>query len=87
MDKISLITETFRQQYSLSKREKEVLHLLLQGLSNDEIGSKLYLSTKTVKNIVSAILAKSNIQTRYKLQAKAIDLLCTPISDWGKVYE
>lgn len=82
VDKISIIIETFKLQYELSERETEVLILLIQGLSNDEIGNRLNLSTKTIKNIVSAILAKSNMQTRYKLQAKAIEMLCTPISEW-----
>lgn len=82
VNKLQLINEALKQQYDLSKRETEVMQLLLQGLSNDEIGDRLNLSTKTVKNIVSAIFAKSNLQTRYKLQAKAIEMLCIPIGEW-----
>lgn len=78
VNKLQLINEALKQQYELSDRETEVLHLLIQGLSNNEIGDKLYLSTKTIKNYVSAIYDKTCIPTRYKLQGKVTDMLCTP---------
>nr|WP_042192448.1 response regulator transcription factor [Kibdelosporangium sp. MJ126-NF4]CEL19357.1 two-component system response regulator [Kibdelosporangium sp. MJ126-NF4]CTQ94844.1 two-component system response regulator [Kibdelosporangium sp. MJ126-NF4] len=43
---------------SLSEREREVVGLIGQGLSNAEIGSALHLSEATVKGYVSAVLGK-----------------------------
>jgi DNA-binding NarL/FixJ family response regulator len=43
---------------SLSDREREVVALIGQGLSNAEIGSALHLSEATVKGYVSAVLGK-----------------------------
>jgi len=45
-------------------RQQEVLHLLLDGMSNKEIGRILRLSDETVKNHVSAILRGFGVQTR-----------------------
>jgi DNA-binding NarL/FixJ family response regulator len=43
---------------SLSDREREVVTLIGQGLSNAEIGNELHLSEATVKGYVSAVLGK-----------------------------
>jgi DNA-binding NarL/FixJ family response regulator len=48
----------------LTPREEEVLHLLVEGLSNKEIGARLHLSEGTVKNHVSAIIAKLQANDR-----------------------
>lgn len=48
----------------LTKREWEVLELMSQGLSNEEIAQALILSEKTVKNHVSSILKKLNVADR-----------------------
>lgn len=48
----------------LTKREREVLDLIADGLSNREIGERLFLSEKTVKNYVSHVLAKLDLQRR-----------------------
>ncbi|XID92908.1 response regulator [Paenibacillaceae bacterium WGS1546] len=42
----------------LTYREKEVLHLMVEGYANSDISRKLELSSKTVSNYVSAILNK-----------------------------
>jgi RNA polymerase sigma factor (sigma-70 family) len=55
----------------LSEREKEVLQLVGQGLSNKEIGKKLYISESTVKNHLRNILAKLHLQNRMQLIAFA----------------
>ena len=48
----------------LTPREEEVLRLLAEGLSNKEIGARLHLTEGTVKNYVSAIIAKLQANDR-----------------------
>ncbi|MET7761353.1 response regulator transcription factor [Streptomyces sp. NPDC005393] len=48
----------------LSPREREILALIGEGLTNREIGKRLYLSEKTVKNHISRLLAKLGVERR-----------------------
>ncbi len=61
----------------LSLREKEVLILIAEGLSNTDIAVRLYLSSSTVKDHVSAILGKLEVDSRIRaaLIAQAAGLL------------
>ncbi len=56
----------------LTERELEVLGCLAKGLSNQEIGNKLFISEKTVKTHVSSILSKLNLTDRTKAAIYAI---------------
>jgi DNA-binding NarL/FixJ family response regulator len=49
---------------ALSLREGQVLALIAEGLTNREIGARLGLAEKTVKNYVSALLAKLGMERR-----------------------
>jgi two-component system response regulator DevR len=49
---------------SLSEREREILGLIAEGLTNRQIGERLFLAEKTVKNYVSALLAKLGMERR-----------------------
>ncbi|WP_327111134.1 response regulator transcription factor [Streptomyces sp. NBC_01341] len=49
---------------ALSEREKAVLELIGEGLTNRQISKKLYLSEKTVKNHISRLLAKLGVERR-----------------------
>jgi DNA-binding NarL/FixJ family response regulator len=49
---------------SLTERERHVLELIGEGLSNREIAQRLFLAEKTVKNYVTSVLAKLGMQRR-----------------------
>jgi NarL family two-component system response regulator LiaR len=55
---------TDRALAALSQREREVLTLIAEGLSNQDIGARLAISEKTVKTHVSNILAKLDVADR-----------------------
>jgi DNA-binding NarL/FixJ family response regulator len=56
----------------LSPREREVIRLIAQGLSNRDIGGRLVLSEKTIKNHVSHIFAKIHCTARSQAAVHAI---------------
>lgn len=49
---------------ALSLREKQILALIAEGLSNRQIGDRLGLAEKTVKNYVSSLLSKLGLERR-----------------------
>ena len=57
----------FSQQMGLTPREREVLELLAQGMSNKEIGDKLFISEGTVKTHIHNIYQKAGISNRFQL--------------------
>jgi DNA-binding NarL/FixJ family response regulator len=61
----------------LSEREREILRLLAQGLSNGEIADRLSLAQGTVKNYVTVILQKlgARDRTQAALRAKEMGLI------------
>lgn len=61
-----------RPYHLLTKRESEVLQLLTDGQSNRTIGETLFISEKTVKNHVSSILQKMNVNDRTQAVVTAI---------------
>ncbi len=58
----------------LSQRELEVLQLIAQGLSNDEIGKQLFLALDTVKGHNRKIFEKLRVQRRTEAVARAREL-------------
>ncbi|MER5767399.1 response regulator transcription factor [Streptomyces sp. NPDC001985] len=48
----------------LTDREREILALIGEGLTNRQIGARLYLAEKTVKNHISRLLAKLGVERR-----------------------
>ena len=56
----------------LTEREIEVLRLIARGLSNTDIADQLFLSDGTVRNYVSAILAKLGVSDRTQAAVIAI---------------
>jgi DNA-binding NarL/FixJ family response regulator len=59
---------------SLSPRERDILALIGDGLTNREIGKRLYLSEKTIKNHISRLLAKLGVQRRVQAAVLASQL-------------
>jgi DNA-binding CsgD family transcriptional regulator len=59
----------------LTNRQMEVLELLAEGLSNREIGKRLFLSTRTVDHHVSALLQKLGAGSRARAAALARDMI------------
>ncbi len=58
---------------ALSPREREVLALLTEGLANAEIGERLAISEKTVRNHISSIFDKLGVWTRAQAMVFARD--------------
>ena len=62
------------QAEPLSTRELEVLHLMAEGLSNHEIGQRLFLALNTVKGHNRNIFGKLQVQRRTEAVARAREL-------------
>ena len=58
----------------LSKRELEVLRLIAEGYSNEEIAQKLFIAVSTVKTHIINIYGKLNVQRRTQALARAREL-------------
>ncbi|MEU4508610.1 response regulator transcription factor [Nonomuraea bangladeshensis] len=54
---------------ALSEQERHILDLIGEGLTNRQIGERLFLAEKTVKNYVSNLLSKLNMQRRTQAAA------------------
>lgn len=76
-----LIEATYRKPEpggNLTPREIEVLKLMATGLTNGEIGERLYISRSTVKNHVSNILMKLDVATRTEAVTVALKYQIIP---------
>jgi len=63
---------------SLTRSERRVLELLARGLSNRELGRKLFVSEETIKTHVKRILAKLGVSSRAKAASVARDARLDP---------
>lgn len=63
---------TSRETFNLSAREQEVLVLLVEGLSNQQIAARLFISLDTVKSHMRHIMDKLNVCDRTQAAVKAI---------------
>jgi len=64
--------ESSRQSPVLTQREREVLRLLADGLRNEEIGKRLFISPETVRTHVRKATSKLEADTRTQAVAEAI---------------
>jgi DNA-binding NarL/FixJ family response regulator len=60
-------SESVEEEVTLTFRQQEVLELVVQGLTNQEIADRLSLSERTIKHHVSQILARFQLKSRYEL--------------------
>jgi DNA-binding CsgD family transcriptional regulator len=61
------ITDSCREQYGLTERESELIEALFEGLTNQELADKLFISKKTVENHLYNIYQKMEIKNRVQL--------------------
>lgn len=54
-------------RYSISEKEREMISLVAEGLSNREIAERLYLGEGTVRNYISVVLEKLGLRDRTQL--------------------
>jgi len=66
------------EQLGLSQREMEVLQLMAEGASNQEIGDRLFLSLSTIKTHSSRLFEKLDVQRRTQAVEKAKRLKIIP---------
>jgi DNA-binding NarL/FixJ family response regulator len=62
----------------LSDQERRILDLIGEGLTNRQIGDRLYLAEKTVKNYVSSLLSKLGMERRVQAAVYATELKQAP---------
>ena len=59
---------------SLTKRELEILKLVAEGLTNEEIGKRVFISEKTVKTHLTNIFDKLHVNNRFKAALLVMNL-------------
>lgn len=70
--------ENEQSERGISKRELEVLELMAQGLANQEIADKLFVSLNTVKTHSSNLFSKLEVSRRTQAIQKAKELSLIP---------
>ena len=75
LDRVRNGPSTAPELESLTEREMELLALIAEGLTNRQIGERMFLAEKTIKNYVSAILAKLGLERRTQAAVLASRLL------------
>lgn len=68
-----------KDHFGLSKRELEILSYVVKGASNKDIGTTLFISEKTVKNHLSNIFRKLEVEDRTQAALKAVKLKMVPL--------
>ena len=63
---------TLKARFQLSRRELDVIYYLTRGLSDDEIGEKLYISRQTVHTHIKNIYKKLGVKSRIELYRRVI---------------
>ncbi len=61
------ISLEFIKRFNITKREKELIHLIYEGCSNKQIGNQLFISPATVRNHLHNIYEKTGSKNRVEL--------------------
>src|SRR5580658_10343611 len=69
----SSIDSEHQERSPLNNRESDVLRLVVQGLANKEIASRLNISESAVKNTLQQLFAKTEVRTRSQLVRVALE--------------
>jgi DNA-binding NarL/FixJ family response regulator len=75
LDRLRSTPDELDELASLTDREKDILALIAEGLTNRQIGQRLFIAEKTVKNHVSSLLAKLGLERRTQAAVLAAKLL------------
>jgi DNA-binding CsgD family transcriptional regulator len=78
MDEPFVMNAAKLKEVGLTAREHEILALIAQGLSNREIGEKLFISENTIKTHSSRLFEKMQVNRRVQAVQKAKDLGLIP---------
>lgn len=81
----SRLLEGFGQAFQISKREREIMGLILQGKSNKEIEDLLYISYNTVKNHIYNIYQKMGVNSRSQMIHTVLQAQSKHASTYGKL--
>lgn len=61
------VLDTIFEKHNITKREQDIVRLLLGGKSNREIADSLFIAIPTVKNHIHSLYQKLGVKTRYEL--------------------
>jgi DNA-binding NarL/FixJ family response regulator len=78
LDRVRNGPVTVPELSDLTEQELKLLGLIAEGLTNRQIGERMFLAEKTVKNYVSNILAKLGLERRTQAAVLASKLLAPP---------
>ncbi len=67
--------EAHEELAALTEQERKILALIAEGLTNRQIGERMFLAEKTVKNYVSSILSKLGLERRTQAAVLASKLM------------
>jgi len=62
-----VIAEEFLERYGISRRERDIITMVMQGYANRVIGERLFISDRTVKNHISSIYRKTGVVNKVQL--------------------
>jgi two-component system, NarL family, response regulator DevR len=75
LDRVRTGEEQHPELSALTDQERKILALIAEGLTNRQIGERMFLAEKTVKNYVSSILSKLGLERRTQAAVLASKLL------------
>ena len=78
LDRVRTGEEQHPELSALTDQERKILALIAEGLTNRQIGERMFLAEKTVKNYVSSILSKLGLERRTQAAVLASRLLGPP---------